>query len=79
MSNKIISNPSDKVGLILLNTKQTKNTLNFENITVLQHLVSPDAHAIKDARNLIEKFRNKEIEISDKPSQPHHGFWLQSH
>lgn len=47
LKNKILSSESDNIGLILYNTQQTKNHMNFQGIYVLQELAPPDAPRIK--------------------------------
>ena len=43
MKTKIITSDNDKIGIVLYGSKTTDNSLNFNNICVLQKLDSPDA------------------------------------
>ena len=47
MKNKILSSESDNISIVLYNTQQTKNHMNFQGIFVLQDLAPPDAPRIK--------------------------------
>ena len=47
MKTKIITSDNDKIGIVLYGCKKTDNSLNLPNVTVLQHLDTPDAATIK--------------------------------
>uniref|UniRef100_A0A7S1KSL9 SAP domain-containing protein n=1 Tax=Percolomonas cosmopolitus TaxID=63605 RepID=A0A7S1KSL9_9EUKA len=49
---KIISNPSDLLGMVFYGTKEKNNAFDFENINVYQPLDQPDANKIKDIETL---------------------------
>ncbi|KAF0975894.1 hypothetical protein FDP41_005221 [Naegleria fowleri] len=54
LSDKIISNPSDVLGVVFYNTKEKLNQFDFNHIYVYHDLDTPDAKRIKDIENLIE-------------------------
>jgi ATP-dependent DNA helicase 2 subunit 1 len=56
MKTKIITSDNDKIGIVLYGCKETSNSLNFQNINVMQKLDSPDAAAIKSVEKRIATF-----------------------
>lgn len=56
MKSKIITSDNDKIGIVLYGCKTSNNSLNFNNIYVLQKLDTPDANSIKKIEDLIPKF-----------------------
>ena len=61
MKTKIITSDNDRIGLILYSTRLTKNSLNFNNIYVLQSLEEPDAARIKDIEGIVSKNEFKQV------------------
>ncbi|KAG2386546.1 hypothetical protein C9374_002290 [Naegleria lovaniensis] len=55
LSDKIISNPSDVLGVVFYNTKEKLNQFDFNHIYVYHDLDTPDAKRIKDIENLIKQ------------------------
>ena len=53
MKTKIISSDNDRIGIILYSSKLTSNSLNFNNICVLQELEAPDASQIKELQDIV--------------------------
>jgi len=54
-SDKIISSPSDVLGVVFYNTKLKQNQFDFNNIYVYQDLNTPDAKRIKDIESMIDQ------------------------
>eukprot|EP00743_Colponemidia_sp_Colp-15_P002621 GILK01002839.1.p1 GENE.GILK01002839.1~~GILK01002839.1.p1 ORF type:complete len:631 (-),score=167.71 GILK01002839.1:47-1906(-) len=60
LKTKIITNENDKCGILLYNTREQKNPMDFPNICVLQDLDLPDATRIRELQNMTEGFDFKQ-------------------
>lgn len=65
MKTKIITSDNDKIGIVLYGCKLSNNSLQLNNIYVLQKLDSPDANSIKSLENQIANF-TKELGFAPK-------------
>jgi ATP-dependent DNA helicase 2 subunit 1 len=59
MKTKIITNDNDKIGIVLYGSKKTDNSLNLDNIAVMQKLDQSDASTIKSFQQQIDGFESE--------------------
>jgi len=59
MKTKIITNDNDKIGIVLYGSNKTANSLNLDNIAVMQKLDQSDASTIKSFQQQIEGFESE--------------------